>query len=216
MDYNKYANIFKLNIPVEFGADEYGDTTDDMCEIIHQLGLSNDDYALGASKFVIFFDGNEVIKIPFNGYFYEAENDETGEYYTDFRPFEIVKDYCAEEERIYNLAVEAGVEMFFARTHYIGSTVSNTPFYASERVICDYTPSPSQKSVDTLIYKYRNFQYAINRTWSAAAIEYYGEELFGKFVAFIEQNGISDLHDGNIGYRKDGAPVLLDYSGYED
>ena len=214
MDYNKYANIFKLNIPREFGANEYGDMTDDIREVIRQLNLDpcSYNYDFGASKFVIFFDDDEVIKIPFNGYFYEAED-----YKTDrFCLFEIIEDYCAEEERLYNLAVEAGVEMFFAKTQYIGSTVSNTPFYASERVICNYTPHPSQKSIDTLKNKYYSFQYEINSTWSAAAIEYYGEELFDKFVNFIEQNRISDLHNGNIGYRKDGAPVLLDYSGYED
>ena len=218
MDCSKYANIFKLDIPADFGSDEYGDMTDDIREVIRQLNFDtcSNNYDFGASKFVIFFDDNEVIKIPFNGYFYKAEDDETDKYYTDFRPFEIIEDYCAEEERIYNLAVEAGVEMFFAKTQYIGSTVSDTPFYVSERVICNYTPHPSQKSIDTLKDKYYSFQYEINRTWSAAAIEYYGEELFSKFVDFVEQNRISDLHGGNIGYRKDGAPVLLDYSGYED
>ena len=50
--------------------------------------------------------------------------------------------------------------------------------------------------------------------WTAMALEYYGEEVVKKLFNFIEKEGIDDLHWGNVGIRKDGSPVLLDYSGF--
>ena len=33
---------------------------------------------------------------------------------------------------------------------------------------------------------------------------------------FIKTEEISDLHNNNIGYRPDGSPVLIDYSGFQN
>ena len=53
--------------------------------------------------------------------------------------------------------------------------------------------------------------------WIANAIEKYGLEAYRKFVDFIynqrpEVSG--DLHLGNVGYRLDGTPCILDYAGW--
>lgn len=38
---------------------------------------------------------------------------------------------------------------------------------------------------------------------------------FNEFLAFIDRLEINDLHTGNFGYRKDGAVVIFDYSGFQ-
>ena len=48
-------------------------------------------------------------------------------------------------------------------------------------------------------------------------IEWYGEEVLEKlYKLFKESNSHlgSDLHSDNIGTRRDGSPVIFDYSGY--
>ena len=42
------------------------------------------------------------------------------------------------------------------------------------------------------------------------------QELVKKLFDFIKKEGIDDLHWGNVGIRKSGAPVLLDYSGFNN
>lgn len=43
----------------------------------------------------------------------------------------------------------------------------------------------------------------------------YTEEEYKKLVAFLEKEGINDLHCGNVGMIN-GKPVLIDYCGYEE
>ena len=50
--------------------------------------------------------------------------------------------------------------------------------------------------------------------WIALAIDLYGERKVKRFLAFLEENNISDFHHGNYGYTKDGCPMLLDYSSW--
>jgi hypothetical protein len=210
--------ILNINFPENFGTYEDDDR---VCNISTPKGLQNTDIDYGVSKYVIFFDDDTVIKIPFNGQWYyncdyEDENDE--EYcFSEFR----CKDYCAVEEEIYNRAYDEGLEMFFAATEFIGNGKCGKPFYKSERVLClqsregyDFANShnPSQKSKDKA--NERADYTPLPFGWLARAYEYYGEALVERFIKFIDENNITDLHDGNLGFRKDGAPVLLDYSGF--
>ena len=61
-----------------------------------------------------------------------------------------------------------------------------------------------------------NYNIRIHREWLARAIEYYGEAAVNDLLAFIELEGINDFHTENIGFREDGSPVILDYSGYRE
>ena len=45
----------------------------------------------------------------------------------------------------------------------------------------------------------------------------YGLDRANEFFDFIDNNNMaSDLHDGNLGYTKDGKPVILDWAGFDD
>ena len=50
--------------------------------------------------------------------------------------------------------------------------------------------------------------------WIKAFVSYYGEELFKDFELFIDNFGINDLHEGNIGIDEKGRPYIFDYAGF--
>lgn len=214
-------DIFELNIPKEFGLDQdYDDDIDVMYDVYDQLP-SSAKTAYGASKFVIFLNEEYIIKIPFNGEFIWCEDED----YRKFYPYK-TKDYCEIEASLYHDAIVAGVADCFAETKYIGKTASGASVYKSERVnefYNDYdnkintkSPEPSEevKSKAACKLKYNNF--SIPKEWLARAIDFYGEDLIDKLIKFIKENKINDLTIPNVGFRADGAPVILDYSGFRD
>ena len=54
-----------------------------------------------------------------------------------------------------------------------------------------------------------------NSCWLSDFLDYFGEDIFQKFMKFIDKQNIGDLHSDNIGYIGN-RPVLIDYSGYWD
>ena len=53
----------------------------------------------------------------------------------------------------------------------------------------------------------------INFFWLARAVQYYGWKFINRFVNWIEDCDINDLHDANIGFVGNGRPVIFDYAG---
>ena len=216
-------DILDLEIPLNFGSDEDGEQTYVIEEVYSQLD-NTVKTAYGASKFIIFLNDKEVIKIPFNGCFwYDCElEQETGDPWR-FDEF-IHKDYCAIEEEKYDKAVDAGLEKFFASTQYCGNTKNNVPVYISERVCTFFDNASVREKTDTISenswekaksYK-KSFNSKIHEEWLARAIEYYGEDAVSALLDFIKKENIYDLHTDNIGFRYNGAPVILDYSSYNE
>ena len=220
----------KLHIPQEFGIcldEDYFDP-DDLVDQVSALNVGEFRVDNGVSKAVIIFDNfNFVIKIPFNGGWYETYNEETDEYENSyFETFECAdapdnSDYCWDECIKVDRAYEAGFEKLFPQTSLL-CIVGDQRFYIQEKV----TPSnemfgrihPSEdsrniaKSMDT---KY----WFCGETWRAQVIEMYGEDYFRSFVDWCDDsnNGIlTDMHGGNYGYTIDGAPIILDCAGFRD
>jgi hypothetical protein len=206
-----FEEIKKINFPSDFGT-----YTGDLLDVPAELIATHTQFACGISKLVIFLNDSEVVKVPFDGGFLDRE-DEDGE---DFYYFEIA-DYCEREAYFYDEAIDAGVEEFFAKTEFAGYADCGRPLYKSERVfeymskeIFDIrSKEPSQKAKDSAN---NSDCYALPFEWLARAYDYYGEEKVEKLIAFLNKFDIRDLHDGNIGFRKNGAPVLLDYSDYRE
>lgn len=213
-------DILNISFPAEFGSNEDGEDTYAIEDVYNQLD-SNVKTAYGASKFVILLNDKEVVKVPFNGCFWYDDIDEEGGWrFDEFNN----NDYCATEAAIYADAVALGVEKFFASTKYYGSTVEGTPIYISERVYGLYenddarykiTSSEDSNKKATEIRNGYSSPIACTE-WLAKAIEFYGINAVMDLLAFIELEHISDFHTGNIGFRKDGSPVILDYSGYDE
>ena len=229
--------IKSLYIPDEFGTSEldyfegvenivdqlrtiYNDTHTDVNDLdFDELDEEGSDeewiYHYGASKFVIAIDEKTVVKIPFNGIIRETGDPDDWEGY--FCPFEICEDYCDLEASIYADAVAAGVSQFFAKTVWGGVMPKNTRFnyYISDRVT-PYSPNKNKPSKNSLEKAKKIKSTPIPIPCLALLYDYYTEEDIYKFLNFIIDNGIDDLHSGNWGVAADGRLVLLDYSGYLD
>lgn len=181
--------------------------------------------ASGASKYVIIpNDGDEVIKIPFNGQMDESYNDE-GKYEDYiFFPFECAGvengwDYCQREVVIADAAEEEELEQCFAITRRIG-LVNGYPIYAQEKAEVwsaahDYDEYSEEKKSTTSEKCKQLGVGCFNSCWLSDFLDYFGEDIFQKFMKFIDKQNIGDLHSDNIGYIGN-RPVLIDYSGYWD
>lgn len=224
--------INNLRVPYEFSQTEDGFDVDAE-NFINTLWetFKCDDVLTGASKCVVLLSNqNFVLKIPFEGKQiweqvrnYDAEEYNSDDYDFVFYPFDYARtkdhwDYCNDEVEIFKKAEAAGVSSFFARTDFYGYSKDNYPIYIQERcevfgnVDVDDKYKNLSKEVKTSASKVSS---ELPEEWIALAIEYFGQELTDKFLAFVEDEYIDDLHYDNFGFIGD-RPVLIDYSGYND
>lgn len=128
-------------------------------------------------------------------------------------------DYCHNEEIIYGMASERGVEQFFAWTSFIGE-YGEAQVYAMEKLEVDDDQNASD-----------SYDYHMKNCIEDGEDEYYGEyddhdgmieyaqahngSAMDEAVRLIDEIGINDLHCGNWGYRG-STFVLVDYGGYRE
>ena len=224
--------INNLDVPDEFSQTEDGPDgdTEKFIDTLWET-FRCDDILTGASKCVVLLHNqNFVLKIPFTGQqrWMQIKNFDEPKYDSNnfdfvFYPFNCARtkdhwDYCNDEVEIFKKAEAAGVSSFFARTDFYGYSKHNHPIYVQER--CEVFGSVD---VDDM---YKNLSKEIKTSasevssvlpeeWIALAIKYFGQELTNKFLAFVEDEDIDDLHYENFGFIGD-RPVLIDYSGYSD
>ena len=217
-------------IPIEFGAN----LEEDWCPVTEELGWKIEketgipiEVCHGVSKMAIIIPGcSLVIKIPFNGQwkYEERYNKETGEYEEGeeyFEPFYEYEDYCALEESVYKNAEAAGFDQYLAKTSFY-KAIKNCYVYVQEKVFGLYSDKASTPTDDSRRkIKARRDGYIGTSDWSACFIDFFGEDAFEKFYDYCvygddehEMCIDDDLHAGNIGFRADGSPVILDYSGW--
>lgn len=202
-------------------------------ELLADLDDDTIDWNSGASKMVIIpKNENYVVKIPFNGYYNSIyDEDENGEEkYIDDEFIEFSKagdengwDYCEVEAKLYEEAEDRNLEQCFAKTEWIGDA-HGYPIYKQEKAeIFGMMEDDSIKrrsdeeknSAKKQLAKEGVNIYHICIDWVLDFIEYYGKEMLYKFMDFLTDFHIGDLHSDNIGYIN-GRPVLVDYSGFYD
>lgn len=202
--------------------DEYAEFTEDDVEDFKEDYVPDVEWDYGASKLVFMPPESKfVIKIPFRGQneCVFGENDELLDY-KDFCEFSGARDgwdYCHTELIIYNSAEEKELDQCFAKTSLIGK-VKGYPIYQQEKAkifghTCNESEYSKEKTGSTekkcKELDVNNF----NSCWLSDFIDYYGNELFVKFMLFLKEMRINDLHRDNLGYIN-GRPVLVDYSGF--
>lgn len=200
----------------------------------------------GVSKMVIILpDAPLVMKIPFTGFWMpesyldeeELNNSDKYTYYDEWReaywqPFcgassTRPDDYCNTELEIYQEAVELGIGDFFAETDFFTFDLSGNRIYLQEKVtprlemtnenLDTHTPSAETRSRIRTISEESSYSPCYCEEWLAECLEWYGEEKYMKFIEFSKKWSLnSDLHNGNLGYREDGSPCILDSSGFYD
>ena len=185
---------------------------------------------------------SKVLKIPFHAA-YEEEYDYEYEQYTgeneyfDFQNADSSHsieeenaewDYCADEVRKYEQAVKDGMEEFFPAIEFYKEGKCGVPYYIQEKVmpfkVKDFkeeNKKNSYKNATKISESYRNKgkYIRVNNYFIAACLEWYGEEKTIDFLeyAYIKYPEIGrDLHEGNLGRRMNGAPVVLDFAGFRE
>lgn len=178
----------------------------------------------GMSKLVIVAPSlnGVVIKIPFNGRYYE---DCEGELH--WVPFEWAtgsdkSDYCLTEYEKYNRLKTYGLNCFVAKTIFYGIRCGVRVFIQEEVTSQNdlyQTRRPSEKSSNLANKWYDEGKFYIEPEWIANCLDKYGESKVERFLYYcsnIDPDILEDMHDGNFGYRPNELPVLLDYSNYND
>ena len=224
----KVADVIEkeLNDVSEFGGntdDDYYPTVEDIAYALDNKHLHADTYH-GVSRMGVTIEGcSKVLKVEFDGEYYYDDfydyDDDDNECYKEEEEFcEFETDYCYSEMSIYEEACQAGVEMFFAEiVPYRDIDYNRTIFMQDYVTPVNDDCSDRTTSADALEKAESEDRAVCDINWIANAIEKYGLEAYRKFVDFIynqrpEVSG--DLHLGNIGYRLDGTPCILDYAGW--
>lgn len=182
----------------------------------------------GVSKLVIISPeaGDIVIKIPFHG---RTESIDVMGYEEDvFCKFEAASgsdpsDYClAEYEKYENLKAES-LECFLAHTE-LYQYRDNYAVLVQEKVVpkaYDEGKRLSSLQSEKIAKEWLNSATKpyFPLAWMANCIDKYGvekAEAFLKYCDTVDPYILEDVHSGNYGYRPDGSPVLLDFSGYSE
>ena len=129
---------------------------------------------------------------------------------------EEILNHCKE---VYEAAKENGLDIFFPKTEIMGECESGT-IIKQERVLdfYEYCPVSEDKTIE-LVDSDVKYCDLIDSQWIAAAIEKYGRTMVDKLIDFLEDNFpivVEDLHNGNIGFRENGDPIILDFSGWNE
>lgn len=203
-----------------------------ICDRYYKKTGAYSDYHSGATK-VVFELSNLVFKIAFIGdvdYLDENEYEElddedkdgyewNGWEWQQLQPYnrEENPNYCNVEARVYQRAVEWGVEDFFAET----VRIPNTNVYVQER----YEMPVDDCGMSTLtqllwdegveiIEAYhlggRNIPTMVASYW----FENYTSAQLERLSEFLRAFDINDLHSGNIAVFPDGSVKIIDYSGF--
>ena len=125
--------------------------------------------------------------------------------------------YCSTEAVFYQDAIKNGLQKCFMEIHPFDG-INNTSLY-----LCEYIEKTSSASnvkisrrtremIQEYTSKHKNAPH-IPKLWTSEFIKYYGLKTYDKFLDFIIERGINDLHDCNIGYTQ-GRPIVFDYAGF--
>lgn len=221
----KVFNEIVKKVPEKFGWDEYNtdkENTKIVSEALKDAKVVGGAYC-GATKAVAVVSGcSSVLKVPYSGK-WEYDESVDCDYFTRFRGADNSEDhgwdYCLTEYEIYKAAKENGLDIFFPKTEIMGECKSGT-IIKQEKVLnfYEYCPVSEDETIEFVNSDIKYYCFA-DSLWVAAAIERYGKAMVDKLIDFLENNFpivIEDLHNGNIGFRKNGEPIILDFSGWNE
>lgn len=174
--------------------------------------------AYGVSQYVIILPDKTVIKIPFLGFYYgdPYAEDETECNDAYFERFD--NNYSEIAVEVYQDALLKGIGEMFSKIEKIGFTSNGHPIYKQEYAesLCSKEIDVKEDSLTKAKEMEHNRYLPFSTRWLALVIEKYGEEEIEKLMDFIEEEQIGDFHSGNYGFTATGAPVVFDYSDFNE
>ena len=178
----------------------------------------------GATKLVILSPSiqNVVIKIPFNGSYFEDEDGSINWSPFYWAPGSDKTDYCLAEYEKYNRLKAYRLDCFVAKT-FLYKTIDNVRVFIQEKIIpCDDCCSetiPSERSRQIASKWVEEGTIAVDSEWIALCLDKYGKSKVERFLWYcnnIDLDILADAHMSNIGYRFNGTPAILDYANFLD
>lgn len=218
-----------LNEKLVYDEDIAGSICEDEFRSVAEAAKA-DDFLYGRSKLILKYrDLDYVLKIPILRFIDYDEDNRLGIHtYMNANEIGAGSDYCMTEADIYDKAVNAGVEMFFAGTEYL-CDINGYPIYVSQKAhnefICtDYLPDVSMNDE---IIKYGqaigistsglfDYEERLARNFFHENELEYGIDKIYDLLDFFKDTYISDLHSDNIGRDRLGRMIILDYPGFFD
>lgn len=127
-------------------------------------------------------------------------------------------DYCKIEVENYERAKEAGVEQYFAPVQIMDVYISPDGLVQAPVYLMEYAEVDEEKLGKTYS-EITGAQDSENYDFDEELVldffeQVYGYECYCELTEFLDDNGINDVHGGNIGLAKDGYWVIIDYSGF--
>lgn len=122
-----------------------------------------------------------------------------------------------ELKEICEIASADVIDEIFLSNEYVG-TFNGIPVWIQRKISCTQDNAPYTKLTEgqrALVSKTSPSSH-LSDYFILALINVYGVAITRDITSAISCCGISDLHDGNIGYLADDAPVIFDYAGYEE
>lgn len=187
---------------------------------------------------IIFPDLGYVVKIPFQySYYggsgrYTERTNENGEKYETWVPEEDDYvmfsgarnsendwDYCKVEVELYQSAITAGMEKYFAKMERICNKEYPIYYQPLCKMFESYERNTTNEKEDEVHREYstlkNDLDCALSPFWVKDFIETYGLDEYNALIKFCEDYSIQDFHCGNIGYINE-KPVIVDYGSFWD
>lgn len=168
----------------------------------------------GCVKLVILLDEADfVIKVPFYGY---TNGNKFIPYHNRLNSWNEYWNYCDEERVIWAKAVFCKLENYFAKLDTLCHW-GDIPIYIQPKCtplinMIPYSFEISERSM----YMAQGFAYdfpLVPKIWMAVFIDKYGVGEMEKLLDFVQQEGLTDLTNDNIGFRN-GECIIFDYAEY--
>ena len=180
----------------------------------------------GVTKLVIYsprVGENVVLKIPFNGYFEEIEDEEEPFWHPfEWAPASDRTDYCLAEYEKYKNLKSKRLSCFVAKT-FLYKVVNGIRVFVQEYAVPGadmYNGHSASFKSQTLAKDWREkYGFNIDSEWIANCIDKYGVSIVKRFLTYCDKEDpdlLEDGHSGNYGYRDNGTPCLIDYSNFID
>lgn len=164
----------------------------------------------GASKICLLFEGvNFVVKWSTEGY-----------------------NEAMQEVRFYNEAKAKNLAKFFPQTEFFFS-YGGIEYVVQERIAMSAgelswdgkarepyvkiakTVTPKMvRLVGKELNKVSSYSRSIDGLWISCCLSLYGKRAVKSLCQFVQEHDINDLHGSNVGYSREGKPIILDFSGY--
>lgn len=139
--------------------------------------------------------------------------------HTGYDLMEYENDLCYEAEEDYPECADMLLENTWVGRYNGISVWIQRKVEGTQGEIGDYSQftSASKEEQETVYKSYEIlWDDELDNDFILAILRKYGPDITEKAMRMMNALGLSDLHASNVGYLRDGSPVLLDYGGYSE